>query len=71
MTGNDWAHYPDLPYEVVVETVNSDGEITHRELVRRHSLGSEASRTLSSARANIVNSETHRAVLDYFDRVKR
>jgi hypothetical protein len=55
-----WRHYDDLPFEVVVETVDA----THRELVSRHSVESEARHALMRAASAIVNAATHRVVVE-------
>ncbi len=66
----EWEHYDDLPYEVVVETTDAEtGKVTHRELVGRNSLLSEAHHRLSSARQSIVNPATHRARLEVVKRI--
>jgi len=52
--------------EVVVETIGPDGEVTHTELVQRHTLASEAQHTAANMRRSIPSERldrTHRVVV--------
>ena len=61
----EWEHYEDLPFEIVVETVDPEtGAVTHRELVGRSNHVGEAERRRRASASAIVNSDTHRAVLE-------
>lgn len=62
-----WPHYTDLPFEIVVETVDPHGRVIHRELVGRSNVRSEAEIRRASAQRAIVNPRTHRAVLDVLE----
>lgn len=62
-----WDHFADLPYEVVTETLDEKGKVTHRELLQRNSLLSEAMRAQVNNQASITacgNNKTHRCVID-------
>jgi hypothetical protein len=51
---------------VVIETIDDKGQVQHRELVKRHSLESEAVRTLQNSQRMIEesgNTQTHVAIL--------
>jgi len=60
-----WEHFDHLPFEIVVETVDpSTGAVTHRELVGRSNVKNEADHRRRASQRSIVDTMTHRAVVD-------
>ena len=60
-----WEHFNDIPFEIVVETVDSlTGEIVHRELVGRSNVKNEADHRRIAHQRSIVDTSTHRVVVD-------
>jgi hypothetical protein len=58
-----WVHYEDLPFEVVTVQTNEEGKTVTEELVRRHSVWSEAVRTRASNEASLVEPKRFRVEL--------